>query len=509
MIHNVAFYPPKYLFKNFAIQKFFLTFVSVKNGRFMTEERALKIIQTGETASIEFKRCGNGISKDTYETVCSFLNRFGGEIFLGVEDDGTISGIPENAVSQTIKNFVNITTNPSMFNPIVCINPEVLDIKGKKVLYIRVIPSSEVHKYKNVVYDRAGDADIKCNTTNDIAQMYIRKQNIFTEKRIFKYVKPEHLRLDLLKMCRQRAINKRFDHPWKNMDDMELLRSAKLYSEDFSTGEQGFNLAAVMLLGRDEVIGSVAPAYKTDALLRVRNTDRYDDRLIVNTNLIESFDLLMGFAQKHLWDKFYLDEFQHNVSVRDQIAREMLANTLIHREYTRPYIAKFIIEKDKMYTENACRAARYGVITPENLDPVPKNPIIASFFNQIGNADELGSGTRNLFKYTKIYSSQNPELFEDDIFRITVPLVFKSENVETSTNESVSGKYVNKMDITLSENQQKIIAAIKNNPSITQKELAEIVGISEIHIYKNMIELQQNGIIEKMGNNRKREWVVR
>ena len=187
----------------------------------------------------------------------------------------------------------------------------------------------------------------------------------------------------------------------------------------------------------------------------------------------------------------------------------MLANTLIHREYTRPYIAKFIIEKDKMYTENACRAARYGVITPENLDPVPKNPIIASFFNQIGNADELGSGTRNLFKYTKIYSSQNPELFEDDIFRITVPLVFKSDNVETPTNERVSRKTVNKMDITLSENQQKIIAAIKNNPSITQKELAEIVGISDRHINKNMIELQQLGLIERIGNNRKREWMVR
>ena len=65
------------------------------------------------------------------------------------------------------------------------------------------------------------------------------------------------------------------------------------------------------------------------------------------------------------------------------------------------------------------------------------------------------------------------------------------------------------MDITLSENQQKIIAAIKNNPSITQKELAEIVGISDRHINKNMIELQQLGLIERIGNNRKREWMVR
>ena len=43
-------------------------------------------ITIGETVAVEFKRCGNGIGADTYETVCSFLNRFGGDIYLGVED---------------------------------------------------------------------------------------------------------------------------------------------------------------------------------------------------------------------------------------------------------------------------------------------------------------------------------------------------------------------------------------------------------------------------------------
>lgn len=51
----------------------------------------------GETAALEFKRCGNGIENDTYETVCSFLNRFGGDIFLGVLDDGTVAGVPEKS----------------------------------------------------------------------------------------------------------------------------------------------------------------------------------------------------------------------------------------------------------------------------------------------------------------------------------------------------------------------------------------------------------------------------
>ena len=43
-------------------------------------------------------------------------------------------------------------------------------------------------------------------------------------------------------------------HPWSRMTDDELLKSARLYSIDRVTGEQGFNLAAVMLLGKDDVI---------------------------------------------------------------------------------------------------------------------------------------------------------------------------------------------------------------------------------------------------------------
>ncbi len=53
-----------------------------------------------------------------------------------------------------------------------------------------------------------------------------------------------------------------------------------------------------MLLGRDEVIKNISPAYRTDALLHKVNTNRYDDRLIVETNLFDSYDLLMGFVKQ-------------------------------------------------------------------------------------------------------------------------------------------------------------------------------------------------------------------
>ena len=75
----------------------------------------------------------------------------------------------------------------------------------------------------------------------------------------------------------------------------------------------------------------------------------------------------------------------------------------------------------QLIKENANKTCHYGRILATST-PFPKNPTIARFFNNIGRADELGSGVRNLYKYTKMYSDSEPLLFEDDVFKVEIPL---------------------------------------------------------------------------------------
>ncbi len=86
------------------------------------------------------------------------------------------------------------------------------------------------------------------------------------------------------------------------MSDEEL--GVQDYMEGQATGESGYNLAAVMLLGK--MIWSWM-AYETDALVRRVNMDRYDDREIIKTNLIESYDQLMEFGRNICPDKFFIE----------------------------------------------------------------------------------------------------------------------------------------------------------------------------------------------------------
>ena len=461
------------------------------------------ILRVGETVTTEFKRCGNGIESDTYQTVCSFLNRFGGDLFLGVLDDGTILGIPEKAAAGMIKNFISCISNPNFFSPTIYLSPEMIVCEGKTIIHIHIPPSAEVHTYKKVIYDRVDDADVKVTATAQIAQMYIRKQEIFTERKIYPYVGKEDLRLEMLRKLRIMARNAmgHGNHPWDGMTDDEILKSAHLYGMDRVTGEKGFNLAAIMLLGTDDVILDVVPAYVTDALVRRENTDRYDDRLIVKTNLIDSYEKLMEFGRKNLQDKFFLEKDQRK-SLREIITREMIADTLIHREFTSSYQAKFVIEKGRMYVENANRSTGLEVLTPDHLEPNPKNPIIAAFFRNIGLADQLGSGVRNLFKYSKYYSGADPAFQEGDVFRIIVPLRdIAARDGSMEDYGTLSGTLSGTLE-------DKIVHLLIQRPTMTQKEIAEEIEASLRSVKRSMKMLTKNGVIERVGGKRYGQWSV-
>ena len=287
-----------------------------------------KLREQGEGTTIEFKRGGQGARNDTFESYCAFLNREGGDILLGVEDDGTVVGLPPNAVKDMVKNLISAMNDANLLNPPFCVLPEILDYEDKKIIHMNVPKSTDVHRFRGVCYDRIDESDIKVTSSDQIAQMYIRKRNIYTEQTLYPDVEIDDLRSDLIPRVKMMACAFRPDHPWKELSDIDLLRSAKLNVYDTARNAYCFNAAAILLLGKDEIIARYFPAYKTDALLQRVNEDRYDDRLTVATNLIESYDQLIAFGQKWLPDKFYLENGA-TVSLRDKILRETIGNLLI------------------------------------------------------------------------------------------------------------------------------------------------------------------------------------
>lgn len=391
----------------------------------MTDLEIKNLLTKGEGTRIEFKSSQTGeVPKTIYDTVCSFLNKEGGTILVGVDDNGNVSGFPESEISRFITTFSTTTNNASAINPPIQLNPIPYNYKGKWILVIKLSVSSQVHKYKNEIFDRIDEADIKLTDDTRINEIYFRKRQVFTEGQIYRYLSLEDLDLGLFDKAKQiiRASNP--SHAFLEYSPMEILRSSSLYRKDFKTGKEGFTLASALIFGKDTTIQNILPAYKVEAMVRRQNTDRWDDRITLRTNLIDTYLSLMDFVRKHLEDKFYINEQGQRISLRELIFRELIGNVVVHREYTNHIATEILIEPDKVVATNPNRVTFTGVLDIQTFSPFAKNPNIRKFFTAFGWADEIGSGVRNIAKYLSEYTKGALPIFiEGDIFRTEIPLI--------------------------------------------------------------------------------------
>ena len=65
-----------------------------------------------------------------------------------------------------------------------------------------------------------------------------------------------------------------------------------------------------------------------------------------------------------------------------------------------------------------------------------------------------------------------------------------------------------KISVKVTVNQQKILDVIKENPFVTQEELAQIIGLSRKSIIQNMKKLQENGLLKRVGADKNGRWEI-
>ena len=320
------------------------------------------------------------------------------------------------------KDFVTAINNANKMYPPLFLTPVEHELQGRKVLHIYVPVGTQVSRCSGRIYDRNNESDIDITDNEELVyKLYARKQGTYFVNKVFPEWGIDVLRPDLIERARKMTRARSNNHPWLLMDDEELLRSAGLNLLDHESRREEITLAAILLFGKDTTIMSALPQHKTDMIFRVQNLDRYDDRDVIVTNLLDSYDRMSEFAKKHLNDPFVLDGMQ-SVSARDAILREIISNSLARRDYSSGYVAKIVIEKYRIFAENSNRTHGYGNLNLNTFEPFPKNPAISKVFREIGLADELGSGMRNTYKFTKLYSGGVPQFVEGDVFKTVIPL---------------------------------------------------------------------------------------
>ena len=310
----------------------------------MTQDKFIALTRKGEGTQIEYKTCTEEISESLYESVCSFLNHTGGQILVGVQDDGTIVGVNPDRVEKLKANIINCINNPELFLPCPFFTPRIMVVEGKTVMQLDIPCGQYVYRYKERYWDRNDDEDIDVTDQPELLlSIFERKNPHLFEERIVEGLTMEQLDKKTFQYCRNILATIQPSHAWLQMTDEEILLSTHLGKMD---GEKlQLKYAALILFGTEDAITELMPRYRFEAVFHMctyaqyndmsQFPSRYDDRRTMRQNLIQVYDQMGAFVERYLPDRFYLpNNSVQRQNLRWDLFREIVGNLCVHADFS-------------------------------------------------------------------------------------------------------------------------------------------------------------------------------
>ncbi len=535
-----------------------------------TQEKFIALTRKGEDTRIEYKTCTEDVSESLYESVCSFLNHSGGQILVGVQNDGTIIGINPDKAEDLKSNIVTSINNPELFLPCPYFTPRIMEVEGKTVMLLDIPCGQYVYRFKGRYWDRNEDADIDVTDQPELLlSIFERKNPHLFEERIVEELTMEQLDAKTFQYCRNILATIKPSHSWLQMTDEEILLSTHLAKKD--DGKLQLKYAALILFGTEDAITELMPRYRFEAVFHMctyaqyndmsQFPNRYDDRRTLRLNLIQVYDQLGAFVERYLPDKFYLPaNTMQRQNLRWDLFREIVGNLCVHTDFSSGYACFFHVFKDRVVTKNPTRLLPEipeGELTIQQLSNYTKNPLLVRVFHELNWAEDLGSGTRNILRYAPLYyPDYKIEINSGTQFLFSI--TYRDENVpdsgqmsptkgknvqenvtETRKKSQTEGENVpetEKMSQTNLENvpeltpeeldlslepkemksakekrkhrRQAIVGLMDKDPHISMETIAEKLDVHERTIKRDIKDLREAGVIERVGGDFGGEWKI-
>ena len=127
-------------------------------------------------------------------------------------------------------------------------------------------------------------------------------------------------------------------------------------------------------------------------------------------------------------------------------------------------------------------------------------------FKEIGRADELGSGVRNLYSYYQLYSDKTPVLEEQDVFKCIIYIHVKPYSEQNDTLNDTINDTLNDTLKSQEKRIQNIIRMIRTYPQITQNQLADKLKVSVETIKRDLNKMQKSKSLKRKGSRKSGYW---
>lgn len=466
----------------------------------------MRKIPEKETLTVEFKSDKKKLSdNDLIEAIIGMANTDGGCLYLGVEDNGQITGVHKHHADEI--GVIALVANKTV--PSVSVRAEILSEDEIDVLKIE-IPMS-----KTIVASADGKIlrrRLKLDGTPENAPMYPYEINtrlselslldfsaqVMSDTTIEDLDPNERVRLrNIMKM-------RKGDKTLLELSDEELDKALRIVKEE--NGVLYPTVTGMLLIGKEERLQQVMPTAKSSFQVlegtNVRVNEQFSKPLLATFEIFENYFKAWNPEREVEYGliRVPIPEFSESAF------REGLVNAFCHRDYSILQTVRLAIED-----EGLSISSPGGFIEGVNLnnlltvEPHGRNQALADALKRIGLAERTGRGIDRIFEGSIIYGRPLPDYSEST--QRYVKLFIQRAKPDIAFYQMIYNeeKRTGRM---IPINSLLILSTLQTQRRVTVKELSQAIHISESRIKANVESLLENGLVEASGSGKSRTYIL-
>lgn len=461
-----------------------------------------------ETLWVEFKSDRKRLTdRELVEAVTCLANAEGGELWLGVEDDGTPTGLhPDHEDVHGLPGLIAARTSPSLS---VAIDP--MTINDCRVVRIHVPKTQLEVATTSGVYLRRR---IKQDGTPECAPMLPHERNSRASRFGLADVSAQPVAgttlndLDPLERERLRQAVRQYggDRVLLELDD-EALDGALGFTRANDAGDRVPTLAGLLVIGRGESLREHVSTHELAFQVLAQETVAFNE--FRHFPLLKAMDWLeTNFRPYNPEKEVQVGLFRVPVPKVDMGAfREAVANALVHRDYHRLGAVHVRLDDWGLTVSNP--GGLVEGVTLQNLlttEPRPRNPVLADVMKRIGIVERSGRGVDKIYRGMLRFGRPEPDYGRTDANNVVLQLAtveadeaFLKLLIE---EEKRQGKETLPIDSLI------VLATLRNEKRLGTDALARHMQRDVAQARRIIQQLIEAGLVQAYGSTRNRTYTL-
>lgn len=454
------------------------------------------LLQQGESLTTEFKSDQKCLpDKDLVSAVVALANTQGGDLLLGVEDNGTPTGLHPNHLD--VRGIIPLIANRTI--PSITVRIEPYDFPQGSIVRIRVPKSpSLVMTSDGLVVRRRlkldGSPEAVPMPPHEIMQRQSSMGLVDPSALVLEDISENEL--DPLQRQRIRKAIKIYggESSLLELSDPELDGALGLTRE--VNGVRKPTLTGLLLLGTEPLLRTRLPSHEV-AFQVLQGSDIKTNEFfhMPILEVVEKVDILFrSFIRE---EEIQVGLFRVSIPTYDPRAfREAFINALVHRDYYRlgPVCVRLTDEHLTIHNPGGFVEG----VTLQNLlvvDPRPRNPLLADVLKRIGLAERTGRGIDRIFEGLLRYGRPAPDYSLSTDTSVSVQMANATADVDFLKRIIEHEEKHGPMPI----DTLILLSRLREERLLSVHALATSVQKSESSVHSSLRKLIEAGFVEAHG----------